>query len=113
MSDIRTFRYFAGNDWHEPAEGGYFDSENPANGQVWARLPDCRKADVDRAVAAAKAAFYDGPWGRMLPAERGRVLRRIGDVISAHADRLGEVELRRGQGLRLQTGVHVSLEGKQ
>ncbi|MEW2913257.1 aldehyde dehydrogenase [Leisingera sp. JC11] len=89
---IRNFQYFAGNAWHDPAEGGYIDSENPANGQVWARVPDCRSADVGRAVAAAKSAFYDGPWGRMQPAERGRCLRRMGDAVSKHAERLGLVE---------------------
>jgi aldehyde dehydrogenase (NAD+) len=94
MPDIRTFQYFANNRWHAPIEGGYLDSENPANGEVWARVPDCRKPDIDRAVAAAHSAFYDGPWGRMLPAERGRVLRRIGDVISKHAERLGAIETR-------------------
>ncbi|MCG7519782.1 aldehyde dehydrogenase [Ruegeria sp. Ofav3-42] len=92
MSDIRTFQYFANNQWHDPADGGWFDSENPANGEVWARVPDCRQADVDRGVAAAREAFCDGPWGRMLPAERGRVLRRIGDVISKFAERLGAIE---------------------
>lgn len=89
---MRTFQYFAGNEWLDPASGQYFDSENPANGEVWARVPDCRDTDVDRAVQAAKSAFYDGPWGRMMPAERGRLMRRIGDVISRHAKRLGEIE---------------------
>ncbi len=94
MTDIRTFEFFAGNKWHAPSEGGYFDSENPATGEVWARIPDCREADVNRAVAAAHSAFHDGPWGRMQPADRGRLLRRMGDVISRHADRLGEIETR-------------------
>ncbi|NOD95067.1 aldehyde dehydrogenase family protein [Ruegeria sp. HKCCD4884] len=94
MSDIRTFKFFAGNTWHEPFSGSYIDSENPATGKVWARVPDCRQMDVELAVAAAKSAYYDGPWGRMQPAERGRVLRRMGDVISRHADRLGQVETR-------------------
>ncbi|MDW4551188.1 aldehyde dehydrogenase family protein [Defluviimonas sp. D31] len=94
MAELKTYRYFAGNAWHEPATGRWFDSENPATGEVWARVPDCGAEDVARAVAAAKAAFHDGSWGRMMPAERGRVLRRIGDVISAHAERLGAVELR-------------------
>ncbi|SDE07432.1 aldehyde dehydrogenase family protein [Ruegeria marina] len=93
MADIRTYRYFAGNTWHDPATGRWIDSENPATGEVWARVPDCGPEDVARAVAAARTAFRDGPWGRMQPAERGRALRRIGDVISAHADRLGAVEL--------------------
>jgi acyl-CoA reductase-like NAD-dependent aldehyde dehydrogenase len=92
MAQLKTCRYFVANAWHEPADGAYFDTEDPATGEVWARVPDCGAKDVDRAVAAARAAFYDGPWARMLPAERGRVLRRIGDVVSRHADRLGAVE---------------------
>ncbi len=91
---MRRFRFFAGNDWHTPSSGQYVDSENPATGEVWALVPDCNSEDVNRAVAAAKAAYYDGPWGRMLPAERGRLLRRMGDVISKHAERLGEIETR-------------------
>ncbi len=91
---MRTFQYFVGNQWHGPASGEYFDSENPANGETWARVSNCGVEDVNRAVAAAKAAFYDGPWGRMQPAERGRLMRRIGDVISKHAERLGEIETR-------------------
>ena len=91
---MKTFQYFVDNAWHVPASGQYFDSEDPTIGEVWARVPDCNREDVDVAVAAAKAAFYDGPWGKLLPAERGRMMRRIGDVISKHADRLGAIETR-------------------
>lgn len=91
---MKSYRYFTANNWHEPAAGEYFDSENPATGETWAHLPDCGADDVARAVAAAKTAFYDGPWSRLQPAERGRLLRRIGDTISRHAARLGEVETR-------------------
>lgn len=92
MIDINTYQYFVNNQWHDAIEGGFIDSENPATGEVWARVPNCQQADIDRAVAAAKAAYYDGPWGRMSAAERGRCLRRMGDVISKHAERLGRVE---------------------
>ena len=91
---MKTYQYFVDNAWHDPVSGEYIDSENPANGEVWARVPDCNAEDVAGAVAAAKSAFYDGPWGRMLPAARGRMLRRIGDAISRNADRLGEIETR-------------------
>ena len=91
---MKTYKYFAANEWHDPASGKWIESENPAIGEVWARVPDCTQEDVNCAVAAAKAAFYDGPWGRMLPAERGRMLRRIGDVISKHAERIGTIETR-------------------
>ncbi len=108
MADVRTFQFFASNEWHDPADGGYFDSENPATGEIWARVPDCRQADIDRAVGAAKAAYYDGPWGRLLPAERGRVLRRIGDVISRYAERLGAIETRDNG--KLPGGITPSLQ---
>ena len=91
---MKDYQYFANNNWHTPQSGQYFDSENPANGEVWARVPDCNGDDVNRAVTAAKTAFYEGPWGRMMPAERGRLMRRMGDVISKHADYLGSVETR-------------------
>ena len=43
-------------------------------------------------MKAAKNAFYYGPCGKMMPAERGRCLREIGDVISKNAERIGKVE---------------------
>ena len=81
MPDIRKFQYFVNNNWYDPMDGGYLESENPANGKVWAKIPNCAESDINNAVSAAKAAFYNGPWGRMHPSERGRMLRRIGDVI--------------------------------
>lgn len=92
--EAQTFQYFADNQWHDPANGQWISSENPADGNIWARVADCDETDVNRAVSAAKAAFYDGPWGRLLPAQRGRVLRQIGDLMTANADHLGEIELR-------------------
>lgn len=91
---MKTYRYFVNNEWHDPTSGQWIASENPANGEVWAEVPDCNAEDVDLAVAAARRAFHEGAWGRLMPAERGRVLRRIGEVISANADRLGEIETR-------------------
>ena len=91
---MRQYQYYAGGQWHDPASGQWLDSEDPASGMVWARIPDCNAEDVDRAVKAAHECFYHGPWGRMHPAQRGRLIRRIGDAIVKHADRLGEVETR-------------------
>ena len=91
---MKSYQYYAGGEWHDPASGQWIESENPALGEVWARVPDCDSSDVDRAVQAAKDCFYDGPWSRMNGAERGRLLRRVGDVIAANAERLGTVETR-------------------
>jgi len=91
-SDLRTFQYFAGNRWCDPQNGEWFDSENPATGEAWAKIPRCTEADVDAAVRAAHRCFSEGPWPKMNAAERGRVLRRLGDTLITHADELGAVE---------------------
>ena len=91
---MKDYQYYAGGSWHDPDSGQWIESENPANKETWARIPDCNAADVDRAVTAARGCYHDGPWGRMQPAERGRLIHRIGDVIVKHADRLGEIEVR-------------------
>ena len=94
MESLTTYQYFANGEWHEPASGKWIESENPATCEVWARIPDCNEVDVNRAVEAAKSAFYDGPWPQMNGTERGKILRSIGDAVVANAERLGEVETR-------------------
>ena len=92
MSELRKFKYFVNNEWKEPITADYFESENPATGLSWALVPDCGPKDIDLAVEAAKNAFYSGHWGKMMPAERGRYLRKIGEIISNHAERIGKIE---------------------
>ena len=68
------------------------DSVNPATGDPWAVMPAASEVDVDRAVAAAKRALHDGPWSAMSATQRGKLLRRLGDLIGEQAERLGDVE---------------------
>ncbi len=89
MESLTTYQYFADGEWHEPASRKWIESENPATCEVWARIPDCNEVDVDRAVQAAKSAFYGGPWPQMNGTERGKILRSIGDAVIANAERLG------------------------
>ncbi|GGF11022.1 aldehyde dehydrogenase [Aliidongia dinghuensis] len=77
---------YYGGAWHTPAAGRYITSAAPATGQPIAAAPVAEADDVDAAVHAAHAAF--GGWRRMLPAERGRLLRRAAEVLRAHADEL-------------------------
>ncbi|MBA2300682.1 MAG: aldehyde dehydrogenase family protein, partial [Chloroflexi bacterium] len=58
----------------------WIDVRNPATREVVGRVPDGTEADVDRAVAAARAAFRDGRWHRMALAERVAVMNRLGDL---------------------------------
>ena len=79
-----------------PAGGEHLDTVDPYRGEVWARIARGNKEDADRAVAAARRAMYDGPWSKMSASERGKILRRIGDLLSdpRNAQRLAEVESR-------------------
>ena len=92
MSEIQTYKFYAGNKWHDPSSEKYFESEDPSIGKVWAKVPDCNEKDINLAVSSAKHAYYDGPYGKMHPAERGRTLTRIGDIIAKNAERIGQIE---------------------
>jgi 5-carboxymethyl-2-hydroxymuconate semialdehyde dehydrogenase len=78
--------------WVEAASGKTFETLNPATGEVLARVAEGDAEDVDRAVRAARRAFDHGPWRRMRPADRERLLLRIADLIEAHAEELAELE---------------------
>ncbi|MDC0766594.1 aldehyde dehydrogenase [Streptomyces sp. HD] len=65
----------------EPGAGGTFAAVSPRDGQVLAQVADGGTAEVDAAVAAARRAFDAGPWPRLAPVERGRILLRIADLL--------------------------------
>jgi len=81
-----------GGDWVNAASGKTFEVFNPATGQVLANVAEGDSEDIDRAVKTARAAFEDGPWATMKPAERGRIVHRIGDLILEHGDELAALE---------------------
>ena len=76
------------------AEGGRtFETTNPYDGKVWAHVAHASGADVDRAVAAAKAARR-GEWGSMTASARGRLMVKLADLIEENAAALAETEVR-------------------
>ena len=83
---------FINGQWADAASGKTFDTPNPATGETLARIAEGDAEDIDRAVRAARRAFDDGPWSRMTPSERGRIIWRIGDLILEHADELAQLE---------------------
>ena len=80
-----------GGKWLPAASGEEFDTYNPADGTVIARLARGSDVDVDRAVTAARAAF-EGEWSRWTPYQRQRLLLRINDVMEQHAEELAILE---------------------
>ena len=71
--------------------GRYFDSVDPATEQVIARVAEADAADIDAAVAAARAALQ-GSWGQIRAADRGQALVRLAELIRKHQDELVELE---------------------
>jgi 4-(gamma-glutamylamino)butanal dehydrogenase len=78
-------RAHIGGRFVDAQSGATFEAINPATEQVIAHVASGDAADIDAAVRAARAAFEAGHWSRCAPAERKRVLRRLGDLIDAHA----------------------------
>jgi len=83
---------FINGQWTPAASGKTFATPNPATGLTLANVAEGDAEDINRAVAAARAAFDDGPWGRLTPSERGRIIWKIGDLILEHAEELAQLE---------------------
>jgi phenylacetaldehyde dehydrogenase len=83
---------FINGQWTDAASGKTFETPNPATGDTLASVAEGDAEDIDRAVRAARTAFDDGPWSRMTPSERGRIIWRIGDLILEHAEELAQLE---------------------
>lgn len=88
----RTHKLLINGQWVSAASGKTFDTYNPADGTVLTQCAEGDAEDVNRAVKAARAAFEDGPWRRMTPSERGRIVWKIGDLMLQHIDELAELE---------------------
>jgi aldehyde dehydrogenase (NAD+) len=73
------------------ASGKRFETRNPATGELLAMVAQGDAEDVDRAVKAARAAL-EGPWRRMKPAERQRIMLRLADLVEAHYDELAMLD---------------------
>ncbi|MCC6146660.1 MAG: aldehyde dehydrogenase family protein [Anaerolineaceae bacterium] len=71
--------------------GKTYTSINPSDGTKLTEICSGDQADIDRAVEAARAAM-EGPWGRMLPGEREKILRRFAELIEKHSEQLAQLE---------------------
>ncbi|HEY2788878.1 MAG TPA: aldehyde dehydrogenase family protein, partial [Gaiellales bacterium] len=78
---IPGYQLFIGGEWVDAASGESFETIDPATGAAWARVPEAGAEDVDAAVRAARAALADPEWADLTPAARGRLLRRLADIL--------------------------------
>jgi phenylacetaldehyde dehydrogenase len=83
---------FINGQWSDAASGKTFETPDPATGETLARIAEGDAEDINRAVKAARKAFEEGPWSRMTPSDRGRIVWKIGDLILEHTDELAQLE---------------------
>ncbi|MFJ6708379.1 MULTISPECIES: aldehyde dehydrogenase [unclassified Streptomyces] len=84
-------RLFIAGSWEAPSDPGLLDIRSPHDQSVIGRAAQARPADVDRAVAAARAAFDEGPWPRTAPADRIAVLRRLNALREEEAEEIARL----------------------
>jgi acyl-CoA reductase-like NAD-dependent aldehyde dehydrogenase len=105
----KPHRLLIGEERPEAADGRTFSSVDPATGREIAEIPLAGAEDVARAVAAARAAFNDGPWASMPAAGRERLMLALAEAIEAHADEFAQIEsLDNGKPVGLAKYVDVS-----
>ena len=89
--------------------GAVFDCLSPVDGRLLTQVARCAEADIDAAVAAARAAFEDRRWAGMAPAQRKRVMIRFADQLLAHAEELALTEtLDMGKPIKYAKNVDVN-----
>ena len=88
---MRQARLLIDGTWQDAVAGKTFDSVNPATGEIIAQVAEGDKQDIDLAVRAARRA-YDGPWSAVDPADRGRLLLKLADLVEAHGDELAMLD---------------------
>jgi acyl-CoA reductase-like NAD-dependent aldehyde dehydrogenase len=101
-------KLFINNRWEDAASGTSIDVINPATGETIGAVPDANAADVDRAVAAARASFEKKTWRGMDPSKREKILWALGDLLLKYRKDLAElITSENGKTFREATGADV------
>ena len=89
----KQWQLFINGEWADAAGGESFETFNPATNEVLARVAQAGRPDVDRAVAAARAAFEGGKWPRTSAARRTNMLMKVAEIMRKRSDELARLEV--------------------
>src|ERR1700691_3177470 len=89
---VRQTKLLIDGKWVNAASGKTFETTNPSTGEVIAHVAEADKADVDKAVDAARAAFETGAWSKTSASERGRLMHKLADLLEKNIDELAALE---------------------
>jgi betaine-aldehyde dehydrogenase len=87
----RKYQLLIDGKWIDAESGKTFTTPNPATGETLAEVAEADKADIDKAVTAARRA-YEGPWSKMSARDRGRLLYKLSQLIEEHTEELAALE---------------------
>ncbi|MRV71752.1 aldehyde dehydrogenase family protein [Duganella sp. FT92W] len=108
--DTQRHKMLINGEWVTGRDDLWLDVINPANEQRIAEVPSGGPADIDMAVEAAARAFEQGPWSRLRPSERQRLLLKLADLIEDNAQTMAEIEsLDNGKSVHIALAVDVAL----
>ena len=85
MAELKSYQMYINGEWVNAKDGKTLESVNPSTGKSWAIIPEA-------SVQSAHRAFTEGPWSKMTATERGKLLRRLADVLAEHSENLGHTE---------------------
>jgi phenylacetaldehyde dehydrogenase len=88
----KTRKMLINGKWVDAASGKTFKTYNPATGEVLSNIAEGDKEDINRAVQAARAAFETGPWSKISPSERGRMIWRLADLLEKNQEEFAQLE---------------------
>jgi len=89
---VKPHRMLIGGQWVEAVSSETFPVYDPATGEIIAYVPSGDAPDIDRAVAAARQAFEHGPWPKLTPSDRGKLLWKLAELIEQHAEAFAQLE---------------------
>ena len=92
MRDKPHYQLFIDGEWVEGSAGQVMLSQNPATGTDWASFACASRADVGRAISAARRALEDPSWRDMTQTNRGKLLYRLADLVEQKAQEIGRIE---------------------
>ena len=111
MTQLPHFQMYIDGVWSDGHAGQVMTTQNPATGKAWATFACAAPSDVDRAIAAARRALNDPAWRDMTQTQRGKLLYRLGDLITENAGRLGLLETEDSGKLLAETSTQTGYVG--
>ncbi|PQP24419.1 aldehyde dehydrogenase [Rhodococcus opacus] len=105
---VTEVRHLIGGDWAAASDGVTFETRDPHDGSLLGTVPRGTADDGEAAITAARTAFDDGPWPRMSPKERAKILHAVADKVDEHREELALIETRDG-GKSINQSLHAEI----